>query len=395
VIDPSGKKFTHFSAKDGLSTLMPDYLIKTSSGDLIRADFAGLHIFQSSSVNRNTEAPPVYINHLQVLDKIIPVYNDTVIHLAYNQNYISFEYVALNFTQSFKNRYAYRLKGLDKNWIDAGERRLTSYANIGAGTYTFEVKACNNNGIWNETPAQVTLIISPPWWRTWWFYALCILTVTASVYTLFQYRLNQKLKVFELRNSISRDLHDEVGSTLSSIGFLSSMALDDMNNNKVKAQNTLSSINEQAHKMLDAMNDIIWNIQPENDTIENVIARMISFASELLEAKKITLHCNVADNVKHLRLTLAVRHDLLIFKEAVNNLAKYSAASEAKIYLEFQHPFLILTVSDNGKGFDQQKIKNGNGLKNMQSRAKKIGAVYHLSTCVGQGTSITLKVKPT
>ena len=85
----------------------------------------------------------------------------------------------------------------------------------------------------------------------------------------------------------------------------------------------------------------------------------------------------------------------MIYKEAVNNLAKYSAASEANINLEFQHPYLILTISDNGKGFDPQKIKNGNGLKNMQRRAKKIGAVYHLHTAIGKGTTITLQVKPT
>jgi ligand-binding sensor domain-containing protein len=396
VMDPLHKRFTHFSAKDGLSTLQPDYLIKTSSGDLIRVDFAGLHIFQSSSVNRNKEIPPVYINHLQILNKTIPIYNDTVIHVAYNQNYISFEYVALNFTQSFKNRYAYRLKGLDKNWIDAGERRFTSYSNIGAGTYTFEVKACNNDGVWNETPARLTLIISPPWWRTWWFYALCIFVVAVLVYTLFRYRLNQKLKAFELRDTISRDLHDEVGSTLSSIGFLSSMALDDVDSNKVKAQSTLSSINESAHKMLDAMNDIIWNIQPENDTIENVVARMISFASEILEAQKISLQCNIADNVKNLYLSLSIRHDLLlIYKEAINNLAKYSQASEAVVKLEFKQPFVVLTIRDNGKGFDPDKLSTGNGLKNMQSRAKKIGAIYNLCTAIGKGTTITVQVQPT
>jgi signal transduction histidine kinase len=174
------------------------------------------------------------------------------------------------------------------------------------------------------------------------------------------------------------------------------MALEDVDTNKEKAQNTLNSINESAHKMLDAMNDIIWNIQPKNDSLDNIIIRMISFASELMEAKKIALHFNVEENVKQLRLGLTVRHDfLVIYKEAVNNLAKYSVASEANISLEFHHPYLMLTIIDNGKGFDPQKIKSGNGLKNMQSRAKKISAVYHLHTEIGKGTTITLQVKPT
>ncbi len=394
IIDPVNKRFVHYSYKDGLSINQPAYFIKKSSGDLIRVDLNGLHIFHSSSINLNKEIPPVYINHLQVLDKSIPVYGDTVIYLKYYENYVSFDYVALNYTQSFKNRYAYRLEGFNKNWIYTDERRF-SYANIGAGTYNFEVKACNNNGIWNEKPARLTLIISPPWWSTRWFYTLCILVISGTIYILFQYRLRQKLKAYELRNTISRDLHDEVGSTLSSIGFLSSMALNDVDNNNVKIHSTLNSISESSHKMLDAMNDIIWNIQPENDTLENIIARMLSFASELLEARKISLHFKIADDLKHLHLGVAVRHDFfVIYKEAVNNLAKYSEASEAHINLEFHHPCLMLTIRDNGKGFDPEKIKSGNGLKNMESRAKKIGAVYHLHTVAGEGTTITLQVNP-
>jgi ligand-binding sensor domain-containing protein/signal transduction histidine kinase len=395
VIDPVEKRIVHYSEKDGLSINQPDYLIKKSSGDLIRLDFAGLHIFHSSSVNLNKEPPPVYINHLQIPNKDFPVYNDTIIHLAYNENYVSFDYVALNYTQSFKNRYKYRLEGLDKNWINAGDRRFASYANLNAGTYTFLVTACNNNGRWNEKPASITLIIALPWWRTWWFYLIVALLLCATVYTLFQYRLQQKLKAVELRNRISRDLHDEVGSTLSSIGFLSSMALNDVGTNNAKALRTLSSISDSSHKMLDAMNDIIWSIQPQNDTLNNIIARMISFASEILEARKISLHYNIENDIKHLHLGLAVRHDFyVIFKEAVNNLAKYSEATEAYISLKYLHPYLVLSINDNGKGFDIQCVKNGNGLRNMESRAKKMGAEYQLHSVQGKGTTITLQIRP-
>ncbi|MEO5997766.1 MAG: two-component regulator propeller domain-containing protein, partial [Chitinophagaceae bacterium] len=316
------------------------------------------------------------------------------LNLTYNNNYLSFSFIGITTKSPQKVKYRYKLEGLDNNWSALIAGTEAAYGNLPHGNYTFRVKAMNCEGYWSNE-FNYSFTITPPWWGTWWFYALCILTVSASIYILFRYRLSQKIKAFELRETISRDLHDEVGSTLSSIGFLSSMALEDVDTNKEKAHNTLNSINESAHKMLDAMNDIIWDIQPQNDTLDNIVLRMRSFASELLEAKKITLCFNIADNVKHLHLALAVRHDfLLIYKEAVNNLAKYSTASEAKINLEFHHPYLILIIIDNGKGFDPQKIKNGNGLKNMQSRAKKIGAVYHLHTDTG-GTTITLQVKPT
>ena len=396
IIDPVNKRFVHFSTEDGLSTDQNGYLIKKSSGEIIRIDINGLHIFRSSSINLNKNPPPVFINSLRVLDKTMPVYNDTTIQLKYYENYVSFGYVALNYTQPFKNMYAYKLQGMYNEWINTDNNRSIAYANLAPGTYIFQVKACNNNGVWNEKGARITLLISPPWWSTWWFYILCALLIFSTIYILFQYKLQQKLNAFEIRNTISRDLHDEVGSTLSSIGFLSAMATNDLESNKEKLQSSLNSISESSHKMLDAMNDIIWNIQPQNDILENIIARMLAFASELLEARKISLKCSIADNIKHLHLGLAIRHDFyVIFKEAVNNLAKYSAASEALITLEFNHPYLILVISDNGKGFDPQTVSKGNGVKNMQNRARKIGAQYMLQSEPGNGTTITLQIKPT
>ena len=395
IIDPLHNRFVHYSAKDGLSINQQDYLIKKSSGDLMRVDFNGLHIFHSSSINLNKEVPPVYINQIQILDKAIPVYKDTVIHLKYNENYISFSYAALNYTQSYKNRYAYRLEGLETKWIDAADRRFAAYANIGPGTYTFHVKASNNNGVWNEKGAKITFIISPSWWNTWWFYTLAVILVAAIIYTLFRLRLQQEIKAMEVRNTISRDLHDEVGSTLSSIGFLSSMALNDADENNAKILGTLNNINESSTRMLDVMNDIIWNIQPKNETVKNILARMVSFASDILEAKKINLHINIAENLDHLQLGLTERHNFyMIYKEAINNLAKYSNAAEAWVSLEFKHPYLVLEIRDNGRGFDPKNIRDGNGLRNMQSRAEKIGALYNLRTVLNEGTRITVQLKP-
>lgn len=396
VIDVSHNRFVQYSAKDGLSINQPGYLIKKSSGDLLRFDFNGLHIFRSSSINLNKDVPPVYINQMQVMDKVFPVYKDTIIHLKYNENYISFSYVALNYTQSFKNRYSYRLDGLDKKWVDVGDRRFATYANMGPGTYTFHVKATNNNGVWNETGATVTFIIDPPWWKTWWFYTLGIVFVGSIIYALFQMRLQQRIKGMEVRNTISRDLHDEVGSTLSSIGFLSSMALNDADENNGKILSTLNSINESSTRMLDVMNDIIWNIQPKNDTVQNILARMVSFASDILEAKKINLHINIAENINHLHLGLTERHNFyMIYKEAINNLAKYSGATEAWVSLEFKQPYLFLEIKDNGKGFDPAHAREGgNGLRNMKARAEKIGAIYDLQTVLNKGTTITVQLKP-
>ena len=380
------------------------YCYKSPHGRLYFSDQTGYFAFFPDQLSKNDKPPEIVFTAFRLADQVVkpekegplaePLLNAKEIHLHHDQNVFSIDFAAFNYSNPQSNRHLFKLENYENQWRPSGSERRAYYFNVPPGNYVFRVKAASSNGVWAEK--SIKIIITPPWWRSWWFYALCFISAFALIYILFRYRLNQKLKAYELRNTISRDLHDEVGSTLSSIGFLSSMALEDVNNNQEKAHTTLASINESANKMLDAMNDIIWNIQPQNDTLENIIVRMISFASELLEAKKISLNLNVEDNIKQLRLGLKVRHDfLIIYKEAINNLAKYSAATTANICLKYQQPYLVLTISDNGKGFDPNTIRNnGNGLKNMKTRAQKIGAVYHLHSEPGTGTTITLQVKP-
>ena len=380
------------------------YCYKSLQGRLYFSDQRGYTAFYPEEIMENAKPSEIVLTSFHLANQLVipgkegplkqPLSQAKEIQLHYHQNSFSFDFAVFDYRNPQSNRHFFMLENYDQDWRPSGAERRAYYISVPPGRYRFRVKAANSYGVWSER--NIIIIITPPWWHTWWFYAMCILTAVGLVYALFRYRLHQKLKAYELRNSISRDLHDEVGSTLSSIRFLSAMAVEDNNMQQGKAQSTLNSINESANKMLDAMNDIIWNIQPQNDTLDKVIARMVSFASELLEAQKVTLHCAITDNVKSIHLSLTVRRDiLLIFKEAVNNLAKYSAATEAFIGLEFKSPFLTLTITDNGKGFDPDMNGTGNGLKNMQSRAQKIGAQFCLCTTLGKGTSITLQLKPT
>jgi len=193
IIDPVKKRFIHYSEPDGLSINTSSYLIKKSSGDFMRVDYNGLHIFYASAINLNKYTPPVYITNVQLLDKSQIIYNDTIIHLPYNEDYVSFDYVALNYTKPSFNQYAYKLDGYNKDWFYAGAQRTVTYTHLPPGTYTFEVK------LWGtENPARLALIITPPWWRTWWFYALCLITMPLAIYIFFQYRLRQKVKALKV-----------------------------------------------------------------------------------------------------------------------------------------------------------------------------------------------------
>jgi len=204
------------------------------------------------------------------------------------------------------------------------------------------------------------------------------------------YRSRQQLKLQMLRNKIAIDLHDDVGSTLSSISIFSQMAQQQSK----EVIPMLETIGESSRKMLDAMADIVWTINPENDQFEKIILRMRNFAYELLGAKKIDFEFVAADEVAKLKLPMNVRKNLyLIFKEATNNLVKYAAADRALFSLTGEKNNLTLLIKDNGKGFDTTRVTEGNGLKNMKKRALEMGAELMIDSLPGNGTTIQLWVE--
>ena len=210
-----------------------------------------------------------------------------------------------------------------------------------------------------------------------------------SFFIYRNYRYRQNLKVLTLRIKIASDLHDDVGSTLSSISIFSQMAQQQSKD----VIPILETIGESSRKMLDAIADIVWTINPENDQFEQIIMRMRSFAYELLGAKNIDFEFIADDEVAKMKLSMNVRKNLyLIFKEATNNLVKYSGADKALFTVKEEKNKLTMLIKDNGKGFDMQQASEGNGLKNMKKRAEDIGAFFSIDSMPSQGTTLQLIV---
>jgi signal transduction histidine kinase len=216
-----------------------------------------------------------------------------------------------------------------------------------------------------------------------------VLLCMVSFFAYNNYRTRQQLKLQTLRNRIASDLHDDVGSTLSSISIFSQMA-QEQSKEVIPALNT---IGESSRKMLDAMADIVWTINPENDQFEKIVMRMRSFAYELLGAKKIEFRFVADDDVAKINLSMETRKNLyLIFKEATNNLVKYAEASRAVFTLKKESNELTMIIRDDGKGFNTETDAGGNGLKNMKKRALEIGANLFIDSVPGDGTTIRLQL---
>jgi two-component system, NarL family, sensor histidine kinase UhpB len=200
----------------------------------------------------------------------------------------------------------------------------------------------------------------------------------------------RQLEVEKLRNSIARDLHDDLGSALSSINIISEMALQ---NGNADFTNHFACIGKQSAQMMDKLSDIVWSINPDNDATAELVARMREFASEILEPKSVEWSLHVDDKINNIKLSLEKRKTIyLVFKEAINNAAKYSQTSTIEICLILLDQKLNVLIRDMGHGFDEALVKKGNGLRNMVERARLAGGTLSIISNTGKGTEVKLKI---
>lgn len=201
-------------------------------------------------------------------------------------------------------------------------------------------------------------------------------------------RTRRLVEMERMRNTIARDLHDDIGSTLSSINIISQMALKDVNGSASHFQR----IAHHSSSMMESMSDIVWSINPNNDSLEQVISKMKEFTAEILDPLDIDYTFSGEEHLETIKLDVATRKNLfLIFKETINNAAKYSSANAIKIHFKKENGSLSLIIQDNGKGFDVQSSSSGNGMRNMKERANNLGGKFNLKSS-REGTEITLSV---
>jgi signal transduction histidine kinase len=194
-----------------------------------------------------------------------------------------------------------------------------------------------------------------------------------------------------IRNKIAQDLHDDIGSTLSSISILSDLAI--RGNNPASTLKTISEIKDSSVMLMERMDDIVWSYNPRNDSLDNLLMRIRHFATTLFEARGIDYSIDIQENIDEVRLPMEYRqHIYLILKESINNLVKYADASQAAIEVRFDHRHLTLSIRDNGRGFETANPSEGNGLSGMRHRASLMNARVSISSAPGAGTAIRLEV---
>lgn len=416
LFNPETKNTRNFTQSDGLAgnEFNRYQFSKASDGSLYFGGTSGIVYFHPEDAYEGGKASPVVINRLELLSEPVvfqsnlnssnqsilrsPIEQCKELVLDYENLMITFGFTALDFTTPERNRFKYRLEGFNLDWIEAGHRDVATYTNLSPGTYTLMVMGCNSFNVWSDEPTTLQLTILPPWWGTLWFRLLIILVISGGLYSIYQYRLRQLLKIEKMRNSIAQDLHDEIGSTLSSISLYSTVMLRSSDHFPKNVSDILDKIVNSTTEIMTSMNDIVWTIKADNDSFEQVVNRMRAFAVTMTEAKQIELHFEADPKVERLEMGMDKRKNIyLIFKEAVNNAMKYAECSELSVSIQKEPRALTLEIRDNGIGFEldsrQRTVMNGNGLRGMKDRAKEIGATLEIESALGDGCRIILVVR--
>ena len=333
---------------------------------------------KSLEINQKSFPLPTGINDLQELS------------LRYNDNQITIETGIIDYYTKGNSNIRYKLEEINGDWQIAPDNYTIRYDGLPPGKYRLVMQASNAANDFNGPEKILFIHINPPFWQTWWFRTLIVLAAIGTIYGIYRYRLQQVLRLQNIRNRIAADLHDDIGSTLNSISVYSEVAKKD----PARQTHALNMIGESSRKVIDAMSDIVWTINPENDSFEKIILRMRSLCYNLFRAKKIDFIFKADENLNSLKLSLEERRNFyLIFKEAINNLVKYSGANRVSITLANNSNTTILIIRDNGAGFDSAQKYNGNGLINMKKRADEMKAQLMIESGKGEGTSIQLNLK--
>ena len=394
-VNPSTGEVLSFNSAKGYQGGSCSGLLVDSAGSLWAGSSTGLSRFLPGNDGR--EAPPdIFITGLSVrgeskagaqsLSKEIALGR-----LAPEQNQLHIEFSSPATVEGRAIRYEYRLESAGGAAMAPTDQRILDYPWLSSGHYRFLVSAIDESGQRSPVPAAIFFEILPPIWARWWFIALAAAAAAAAVHLAYRLRLQRQLEVERLRARIAADLHDDLGASLSRVAIMSESARLHLDRSPEESRERLGEIASTARGMVDGMSDLVWSIDPRKDDMRSLLRRVREFASDVLESQGIDWTLDAQPGVEDLALDAGQRrHLFLILKEALANAARHARCSTVSIRAEASGGELIVSVADDGRGFDDSSVEEGNGLENMRRRAHDLGG--SLAFDGRRGALLVLKV---
>jgi signal transduction histidine kinase/ligand-binding sensor domain-containing protein len=379
---------------------------RSRDGQLWFPTRAGLVVVNPDQSSLNRLVPPVAIERVVVDGQSIPTPQRTGATLPPHHRKIEIEFTALSFVAPENVGFRYKLEGWDDNWVNVPRlQRSVSYTRLPVGNYRFRVIACNNAGVWNETGAALPLRIEPFVWQTWWFrlgvlgalitgVALSVRRLAYRKYQAQLKKLEQEAALQKERARIAKDVHDELGASLTQISLLGKFTLNDLAVPE-KAGAYIEKIAAIARQGVKSVDEIVWAVNPRNDTLSQLLDYAGQYAVDFLQAADIRCRIDFPEKVPACELPADIRHGLfMVVKEALNNAVKHSGASEMTLQAHLQDHELILSVTDNGRGFSSPKEDAlADGLRNMRQRVADLGGTCTIESRPGAGTKVRVELQ--
>ena len=436
--DPQAGTFLVYDTRDGLPATSFSWKasFQGQDGEILIGSSKGLVAFYPDRLPENPYAPPVAITALSlfnvVIDRDLPP--NEPIELSHTQNFLSFEFAALDYTAPEKNLYTYQMEGVDADWVQAGTRRRADYPNLEPGNYLFRVKGSNNVGVWNEEATTIPIIITPPFWGTWWFRGLLLLVLAGAVVGAYwlrvrsiearsqelaqqvadrtaqlsqaNVRLEQEITerlqveqalrqserekaIVDERNRLARELHDSVAQSMYGVTLLAEVASQLLSSEQAdQVPGFLGELKDTARESLAEMRLLIHELRPPV-LEEEGLATALQARLEAVEGRA------GLETEFHLDGEVALDSDVeealfRIAQEALNNVLKHAQAHRVAVSLRQDGPSVTLEIADDGTGCDLSwaRRSGGLGLQGMEERAGEIGARLEIESAAGSGTRV-------
>jgi ligand-binding sensor domain-containing protein len=369
-------------SKSGITLFSPELIKRDTSKPLI--SFCGMKIFNGKDISK------IDLSHLNE------------VKTDYQENNLEIDFALMDFTNPKKNQYEYFLVGADENWISSGNKNSVFYSNLNPGSYTLKIRGINPNGIRSDEKS-LHLVITPPYWKTIWFYCLVFFITGSLLFILYKYRVRKNVQLAltiekakeeerdKWREQASIDYHDELGHKLTRISMFSRRVLKKMNGSVNEWGNDLNNIIETSDSLRSSARDLIWSLNPSEDTLIDFITRINIFGEEFYDGAEMKFHkCKIHEEWKNIRLNMDTKRQMLfIIKEAMNNSLKYSNAKNVYFNIDAGE-YITVKISDDGKGFIYPSEYTGYGITNMSKRAERTGFNLEIISSQGNGTEILI-----
>jgi len=379
--------------------------IRSPDGRIFFPTIEGVAIVNPADLQINTLVPNVLIESVRTGKGVF--HADSVSDVRYEDANLEIHYTALSFADPRKVQFKYRLGGENDPWVDAGTRRSAFYTKVSPGTYIFQVAASNNDGVWNENGATITLTVLPPYWMTWWFRVSAGTTVLFLVVFIIQRRIAflKRARVWQEeisrllienqekeRTRIAREMHDSLGQELL---LVKNRAMLGVQTDDPKARRQFEQISASVSVVLKSVRQLSHDLRPPELDQLGLTETLRSLYESVRDSTTITVSAHLAD-IDGLFPKESEINVVRIIQEGLNNILKHSAATEVSLDITVRDRAVMILLHDNGKGFDTKGVKGqqsaGIGLTNIKERVRILGGTFTIESSPMKGTAIEIHI---